>query len=368
VSLRLVVAGGGTGGHLYPGLAVAEEVRARGGEVLFVGTSRGIEARAVPAAGYPLELLEVSGLKRMGLANTLRGLMRLPIAVLRARSIVRTFRPDVVLGVGGYASGPVGLAAASARVPLALQEQNSVPGMTNRFLGRFARRVFVGFDDAARLFPRGRSVATGNPVRRAFVDAVAARAGHAPADRQPRLLVVGGSQGARAVNELVVDALARLAAQGRLPPVLHQSGAADEARTRERYASLAWPAEQTARVDVRPFLDDMVGAYDAAALVVARAGALTLAELAVLGKPAILIPLPTAADDHQTKNADAFARAGAAVLFSQTTGTADALAALIAELLADATRLARMGAAMRSLGKPDAARAIADELASLARA
>lgn len=362
MSLRLVVAGGGTGGHLFPGIAVADEVRARGGEVMFIGTARGIEARVVPAAGYQLEVLHVSGLKRMGVTATAQGLGRIPRAVWRSRQILRRFRPDVVLGVGGYASGPVGLATAAVRVPLALQEQNSIPGLTNRWLGRFARRVFAGFDEAAAFFPPGRCQTSGNPVRRAFVDASVAGE-PSPAPGQPRLLVVGGSQGARAVNDLVVTALIKLAATGRVPPTVHQTGAADEARMTSRYAEAGAVG---AGVNVRPFLEDMVAAYRESSLVIARAGALTLAELAVLGKPAILIPLPTAADDHQTRNAQSFARAGAAVVFPQTAARPEELAALVADLLGDDARLRSMGQAMRRLGKPEAAMSIVNGLEAIA--
>jgi UDP-N-acetylglucosamine--N-acetylmuramyl-(pentapeptide) pyrophosphoryl-undecaprenol N-acetylglucosamine transferase len=363
--MRLLIAGGGTGGHLYPGLAIAEEVKARGGEALFVGTTRGLEARVVPAAGHPLELLEVSGLKRVGGAALARGLLRLPAAFARSIAIVRRFRPDAVLGVGGYASGPVVLAAALLRYPTAVQEQNSAPGFTNRRLGRFVRRVFIAFDGARAYFPAAKIEFTGNPVRRAFLEAPAARGQAGPGDAgpRPRVLVVGGSQGARAVNDLVVGAAAALAARGALPALAHQTGAADEARVREAYGR----AGLAGAVEAAPFIDDMAGALGAADLVIARAGALTLAELAIVGRPAILIPLPTAADDHQSKNAAAFAGAGAAVVLPQPEATADRLAGLVADLLADAPRRRAMAAAMRTLARPDAARAIVDGLEAIAR-
>jgi UDP-N-acetylglucosamine--N-acetylmuramyl-(pentapeptide) pyrophosphoryl-undecaprenol N-acetylglucosamine transferase len=341
-------------------MAIAEEVRARGGQVLFVGTSRGLEARVVPAAGYELELLEVSGLKRMGIAGTLRGLGRLPKAFTRSRAILRRFRPDVVLGVGGYASGPLVLSAALGRYPTAIQEQNSVPGFTNRTLGRFVRAVFVAFDEARRAFPASKIVMSGNPIRRAFV---AAAGGAATPPGSRRLLVVGGSQGARAVNDLVAGALDLLARRGAAPEVVHQTGQGDAERLAARYAA----AGLGDRVAVRPFIDDMPAAYQAADLVVGRAGALTLAELAVTGRPAILIPLPTAADDHQTKNAEAFARAGAAVTLRQADASPDGLAELLVDVLGDAERRARMSAAMRDLARPEAARAIVDHLEGLCR-
>lgn len=356
--MRVVIAGGGTGGHLYPGIAIAEEVIRRRGEVLFVGTSRGLEARVVPAAGYSLELLEVSGLKRMGPWAMARGLARVPPALARSWGILRRFRPDVVLGVGGYASGPVVLAAALGRLPTAIQEQNSVPGFTNRMLGRFARAVFIAFEEARAHFKADKIHLTGNPVRRRFLNAVAATG---PRRRGRGLLVVGGSQGARAVNDLVIGVVEILAKRGSLPPIVHQTGPSDLDRCKERYAALG------AAVDARPFIEDMVTAYADAALVIGRAGALTLAELAVLGRPAVLVPLPTATDDHQRRNAEAFAAAGAAVLVDQKSASAAALADLVQGLLADERRLEGMATAMAALGRPSAAAAIVDQLEALAR-
>jgi UDP-N-acetylglucosamine--N-acetylmuramyl-(pentapeptide) pyrophosphoryl-undecaprenol N-acetylglucosamine transferase len=328
--MRLLIAGGGTGGHLFPGIAVAEEVVRRGGQVLFVGTSRGLEARAVPAAGYALELLEVSGLKRVGLMAVLRGLFRLPKAFFRSLSILRRFRPDVVLGVGGYASGPVVLAAALWRYPTAIQEQNSVPGITNRILSRLVRVVMIAFDEARRFFPAGKTETIGNPVRSKLVATLTAGADSADTSASPRILVVGGSQGARAVNDLVLTAVEVLAKNGSLPVLVHQTGPSDEDRCGERYGVLS----VSDRVEVRPFIDDMATEYHRASLVVARAGALTLAELAIAGRPTILIPLPTAADDHQSKNAARFAQAGAAIVLNQRTSTGAELAQLLSDLLA----------------------------------
>jgi UDP-N-acetylglucosamine--N-acetylmuramyl-(pentapeptide) pyrophosphoryl-undecaprenol N-acetylglucosamine transferase len=359
--MRLLIAGGGTGGHLYPGMAVAEEVVRRGGQVLFVGTSRGLEARAVPAAGYALELLEVSGLKRVGLAATLRGLFRLPKAFFRSLSILRQFRPDVVLGVGGYASGPMVLAAALWRYPTAIQEQNSVPGITNRILSRLVRVVMVAFDEARRFFPAGQIATIGNPVRSKLVATLTAGADGGEQGASPRILVVGGSQGARAVNDLVLAAVEVLAKNGSLPAMVHQAGPSDEERCSERYRALG----VVDRVEVRPFIDDMATEYRRASLVVARAGALTLAELAIAGRPAILIPLPTAADDHQSKNAAHFAEVGAAFVLNQRTVTGAELAQLLRDLLADADRRQAMAAAMRCLARPRAAAEIVDRLERL---
>jgi UDP-N-acetylglucosamine--N-acetylmuramyl-(pentapeptide) pyrophosphoryl-undecaprenol N-acetylglucosamine transferase len=360
--MRVLIAGGGTGGHLYPGIAVAEEVVARGGEVLFVGTTRGIEARVVPAAGYPLELLAISGLNRVGPTAFLRGVGRLPVAFLRSLSILRKFRPDVVLGVGGYASGPLVLAAALSGRPSAIQEQNSVPGVTNRVLGKVVRAVFTAFDAATSAFPAHKVVATGNPVRRAFTEKARTQPRAADTAQKHNLLVVGGSQGARAVSDLVLGAAAIL---GKTQPlsIVHQTGTRDAERVEQAYAELGL----TADVTVRPFIDDMVAAYAAADLVIARAGALTLAELAIAGRPAILIPLPTAADDHQSKNAADFARAGAALVLPQTTTTPADLATALSTLLADPARRAQMSAAMTGLARPGAAAAVVDHLGKLAR-
>jgi len=355
--VHVVIAGGGTGGHLYPGIALAEELSARGHSVGFVGTERGIEARAVPRAGYPLDLIDVSGLKRMGFLGTLRGLGRLPRALLQARAIVQRTQPAVVVGVGGYASGPVVMAAALARRPTAILEQNSIPGITNRILGRVVRRVFGAFEESRRFFPEERFVLAGNPIRRQLVDALAA-APRRPGP--PRLFVCGGSLGAQAVNAAVVDALALLG--DARPEVLHQTGAGDHEATLARYAAVGLAG----RVDVRAFLDDMASAYRDADLVVARAGATTIAELTALGRATVFVPFPFAADDHQTVNARALAEAGGALVIAQQDLTPAGLAAAISALLADPARREKMAEAMRARGKPFAAREIADALEDIA--
>jgi UDP-N-acetylglucosamine--N-acetylmuramyl-(pentapeptide) pyrophosphoryl-undecaprenol N-acetylglucosamine transferase len=323
--------------------------------VLFVGTERGIEARAVPAAGYPLQLLKVSGLKRMGLAARARGIMRLPVAFWQSWNILRRFRPDCVLGVGGYASGPLVLMAAVSGCPTALQEQNSAAGLTNKVLGRFAKRVFLGFREAESAFAASKCVVTGNPVRRGFVDHAAQTQ---PQHTVGRLLVVGGSQGAKAVNDLVLGAMQHLAQKQQTPLLLHQAGKNDVERLSEAYANEGMGA----RVQVESFIDDMVAAYAGADLVIGRAGALTLAELAIVGRPAILIPLPTAADDHQSKNALAFAEAGAAIVLRQGETSPGQLGDVIAQLLDDRPRLLRMAEAMKGLGRPNAAQDVVDGL------
>ena len=359
--LRLLVAGGGTGGHLYPGIAVAEEVKtATGGEAVFVGTARGLETRLVPAAGFPLELVTVSGLKRMGLRGLLRGLTRLPGAFIESARILRRHNPDVVLGVGGYASGPLVFAAALLGYPTAIQEQNSQPGFTNRVLGKLVRRVFVAFDDAAARFAGRKVRRVGNPVRRSFLDRVAAGA---PTEDGRAVVILGGSQGSRAVNELASGMVRVLDARGRLPPIIHQTGADQLNEMQVTYAAHGYEG----RVELRPFIDDMPAVLSKAAVCIARAGALTLAELAIMRRPAILIPLPTAADDHQTMNARAFERAGAAVLLPQAEASATRLADLVDEILQDPARRAAMAAAMGTLARADATRDIVAELTAIAR-
>jgi UDP-N-acetylglucosamine--N-acetylmuramyl-(pentapeptide) pyrophosphoryl-undecaprenol N-acetylglucosamine transferase len=361
--IRLLVAGGGTGGHLYPGIAVAEAVAAAGGEVTFVGTERGLETKLVPKAGFPLELVKVSGLKRMGLRGMLRGLGRLPGAWAESRRILKRHRPDVVLGVGGYASGPLVFAAALSGYPTAIQEQNSLAGFTNRILGRVVRRVFVAFDEAAGSFARRKVRFVGNPVRRTFLERAAAANAQAGSSMGKSILVLGGSQGSYAVNELASGLVRVLDARGRLPPFVHQTGADDYNRMHVGYAALGYEG----RVDVRAFIDDMPAALADAALVVARAGALTLAELAIMRRPAILIPLPTAADDHQTVNALAFERAGAAVVLPQADASATRLGDLVDQILGDPATHARMAAAMGELARADATAQLVAELAAIAR-
>lgn len=360
--LRVLIAGGGTGGHLYPGIAVAEAIAATGGEAIFVGTERGLETRLVPKAGFSLELIKVSGLKRMGAAGLARGLGRLPRAFFDSRRILRRLRPDVVLGVGGYASGPLVLAAALSGYPTAVQEQNSVPGFTNRILGRFARRVFVAFDEAAAAFARRKVRFTGNPVRRALVERAAAFAGR-DATNAKSILILGGSQGSHAVNEFASGMVRVLDARGRLPPIVHQTGPDEHERMRVHYAALGY---QENRVQVRSFIDDMPAALADAQLVVARAGALTLAELAIMRRPAILVPLPTAADNHQAINAFAFQRAGAALVLPQPDASATRLGDLVDEILNDPARHAAMAEAMGSLARPQATEEIVAELRVIA--
>ncbi len=358
--MRVIIAGGGTGGHLFPGIALAEEFRARGDvDVLFVGTKQGIEARVVPREGWPLELIDVGGLKGSGVGGVVRGLLRVPRAIVQSVRILRRFRPDLVVGVGGYASGPLVLAAAMMGKPTAILEQNSVPGITNRMLGKIVRAVFAAFGESRRFFPSRKVVMAGNPIRAKMRDSLMQTETGTGTSAARTLLVCGGSQGAHAVNEIVVEAMKLLHAEGAAPRIVHQTGAADRAAVDEKYRAAGIAAE------VREFIDDMAAAYRDADLIVGRAGATTLAELSAIGRAAILIPFPFAADDHQTRNAGAFAEAGAARVFAQRGLAARALADAIREILADDLLRARMAAASRTLGKPDAAREIVDALVRL---
>jgi len=354
--VNVIIAGGGTGGHLFPGMAVAEELVSRGHAVRFVGAERGIEKTAVPKAGYELDLIDVVGIKNQGFAGKASGLFRAARAMRQARAILKQHDPDVVIGVGGYASGPFVLAAALAGWPTAILEQNSVPGITNKWLSRFVKAIYGTFQSAEKAFSKKKYRLTGNPVRKRVRDALESATGEGSG-----VLVVGGSQGAHAVNELMVEAMGLLQATGAAPPLVHQTGDKDREDCARRYA------EAGVKAEARAFIDDMGAAYRDAALVVARAGASTLAELTLIGKPALLIPLPTAADDHQTVNARELADAGAARLLVQKDTTPAALADAMRTLLGDAGERARMAEASRALGHPRAHADIVDALEQLSR-
>ena len=361
--MRMLIAGGGTGGHLFPGLALAEEVKTRHprNDVLFVGTSRGLETRIVPKNGFPLELIEVGPLKRQGALGTLRGLGRLPRALWQSRRILRRFDPDVVVGVGGYASGPLVITAWMMRIPTAVQEQNALPGFTNRTLGRFARACFIAFEEARAAFPPQRTHLLGNPIRRAFLDNYL----HSkePSGERLSILVTGGSQGAHVLNLRVAEALESLApALGRKLRVVHQTGEKDLEEIARRYQALEKSGMQA---KATAFIDDMAQAYAQADLLVCRAGATTIAELTVCKKPAILVPFPYAADDHQTVNARSLVNNGAAILLPEQELTGEKLAEKLRALEGDRERLRRMARQSGLLGRPEAAREIAEVCVSL---
>jgi UDP-N-acetylglucosamine--N-acetylmuramyl-(pentapeptide) pyrophosphoryl-undecaprenol N-acetylglucosamine transferase len=360
--LRVVVAGGGTGGHLYPGLAVARELLARDSRsvVTFAGTARGIEARVLPREGFALDTIRTAGLKGKSVGALVRGLVLLPAGGVDAWRILSRRRPHVVLGVGGYSSGPVVLAAALRGIPTLILEQNAMPGFTNRMLARVVDAAAVTYDEALPWF-RGKGFVSGNPVRPGFsAGAPDEAAGAVARGPRPRVLVFGGSQGAHAINVAMVDAAPRLRAMVPSPDIVHQTGERDLAAVREAY--------RAAGLDVRvePFLHDMDREMRAADLVVCRAGATTLAELTAAGRPAILVPLPTATDDHQRRNAQALARAGAADLLDQRELTGTTLADRIAALIGDVARRRSMAAAARQAAHPDAAALIAGRVVAMA--
>lgn len=357
---RIMVAGGGTGGHLFPGLAVVEELRRRipGLEVKFVGTARGIEARILPSRGESLELLNVTPLKGQGVGARFKSFARIPTAMKEAASLMRGFEPDLVLGVGGYASGPVLLAASLSGRPTALLEQNAYVGMTNRILARFVDRAYVAFEQTERVFGASKSRLTGNPVRQQFVE----HARLALADpegfesRARTVLVLGGSQGARKLNEDLPRALAQAGVANLNLEVVHQTGEAMREEVETIYRELG------IRARVVTFIEEIARAYANAALVIARAGATTLAELCAIGRPSILIPFPFAADDHQAKNADALEAQGASICIRESDLEVGRLAELIAGLLDDPTKRQDMARAAREHGRPDAAAAIVDDM------
>ena len=360
-----------------PGIALARELLRRDGStvVSFVGTAQGIEARVVPRENFPLDLIRVAGLKGKSRVERLKGFLLLPVAAIDAWRVLSQRRPDVVVGVGGFASGPVLALAAARGYPTMLLEQNALPGITNRLLARVVRAAAVNFDSALAYFPRTGFVA-GNPVRPEFFparpeeandpfDSVDPASGLNLAQDKPardagRVLIFGGSQGAHAINVAMVEAASRLAASGIRLAITHQTGERDLDLVRAAYAGAGLEAR------VEAFIYEIDREMKAADVVICRAGATTLAELAACGTPAILVPLPNATDDHQRRNAEVVARAGAAVALDERELTGDALAAAITGLVGDAARRRRMAIAARQLARPDAARRIADRVEQLA--
>ncbi len=363
--MKVLIAGGGTGGHIYPGIAVAEELKRidPNTEILFVGGDRGLEGRVVPEAGFPLVTLGARGLPRRALWRVPFDLLANFGAFLAALGIVRREKPDVVLGTGGYVSAPVVLAAWLTRRPVLLQEQNAVPGLTNRLLARVADEVHVAFTESRGWFARkDRLKLSGNPVRRMILsgDRKQALARFGLSEQMPTVFVFGGSRGARRINEATLDAMARLKAA--LPAqFILQTGKEDFAWARDRAEKEQLP------VTVVPYLTHIHEAYAAADLVVCRAGAMTLAEIAACGVPAILVPYPFAAYDHQVTNAQNLAERGGAVMIQDSALTGERLATEIERLIKDRATLVRMSANARRFARPDAAERIARSLLDWAR-
>ena len=356
--MKLLIAAGGTGGHIYPGIAVANEILGRdpSSEVLFVGTSRGLETKIVTENGFQLALIHSAGLKSVGMKELARGLALLPKSFLEARKLLKEFRPHVVVGAGGYVSGPVLLIASLMRIPTLVMDSNALPGFTNRRLARFVDRAALAFKEAMPYFGK-KGVVTGNPVRKEFF----ALEEKTP-EEKINLLIFGGSQGARAINNAVIDSLSEMNGLREKVSVTHQTGEADFERIKNAYHAAGWEMAQ-----VRTYISDMMNQFAHTDLIICRAGATTCAELAAAGKPAIMIPLPTAADDHQRRNAEALQQAGAAKMILQSDLNGKVLANTIRDLVSSPEKLKNMGRSARTLAREDAASATADIIEKLAR-
>jgi len=355
--MTLVIAGGGTGGHLYPGIAVARELlrRVPGARVSFVGTARGLEARVIPLEGLELDLIRSAGIKGKSWTARARGAALVPVGFAEAWRVIARRRPDVVMGVGGFSSGPVVLAAAIRRVPTLVLEQNAMPGMTNRLLAPWVRAAAVTYEQTLPFFGN-RGFVSGNPVREEFFRSTN---GGRPSTENT-LLVLGGSQGAHAINVAMTAAAARLLEREPALALVHQTGPRDLAVVRQEYARAGIPARAEA------FFDAMAQEMFGADLVISRAGATTLAELAAAGRPALLVPFPAATDDHQRRNAEVLVDAGAAAMIEEKNLSPDRLADAAADLVGDRARRDRMADAMRTFARPDAAARIVDRLLELA--
>jgi UDP-N-acetylglucosamine--N-acetylmuramyl-(pentapeptide) pyrophosphoryl-undecaprenol N-acetylglucosamine transferase len=361
MTATLMIAGGGTGGHIYPAIAIAREYIARDGSrrVVFVGTERGLEKTIVPKAGFPLELISVGGLKGKGGLDLFRNLARLPVGFVQAFQLVGRHNPNVVLGVGGYSSGPVLLAAALRGVPTIIHEQNAFPGLTNRLLARFVKKVAAAFPDALTRLKRADGVVTGNPVREEFFKV---QRQPATGNRQ-RLLIFGGSQGSHILNESMTGALLFLSRLKDQLEIVHQTGPNELQKVQEAYrTSGSFP-----KARVVAYLDPIVEEIAAADLVVARAGAMTIGELSAIGRAAIFVPFAAATNNHQELNARVVEKAGGAVVITEKELTPERLGKAIADLIGDPQRMRRMGDAARTLAAPEATKRIVDSIESIQR-
>jgi UDP-N-acetylglucosamine--N-acetylmuramyl-(pentapeptide) pyrophosphoryl-undecaprenol N-acetylglucosamine transferase len=352
----VLIAGGGTGGHVYPGLAVADALRSIADvDIVFAGTPRGLEARVIPERGYRLEMLDVVPIKGGGVARAVRGAAVAARETLRAVALVRRIRPRAVLSVGGYAAGPVSLAAAILGVKLAILEPNSVVGFANRLLAPLAARAYVAWEETVPRFREGRARVVGVPLRSGF-----APQAYVPRGGAPRVLVMGGSQGAQALNERLPFAIARASEQVPGLEVMHQAGRDREVGVREGYAR-----EKVEHATVAAYIEDVPREIARADVVIARAGAATVAEIAAVGRASILVPFPYAADDHQAKNAEALARRGGAVAIRQESADAVRVASELVRLLTDERARTKMADVARASGRPQAALEIARDLLDL---
>jgi UDP-N-acetylglucosamine--N-acetylmuramyl-(pentapeptide) pyrophosphoryl-undecaprenol N-acetylglucosamine transferase len=353
--MRVIIAGGGSGGHIFPAISIAEEILRRSprNKVLFVGTKKGMEEKILSKRGYALEFISSAGIVGTGLIKSLKGVAFALKGLFDSLRIISGFNPDLVLGVGGYASGPVVLAALFLWIPTAICEQNSIPGITNRVLGRFVKRVFVSFEESVRFFPRRKTIVVGNPVR----SDILAQKGHVWMRNGFTVLVFGGSQGAHRLNLSVPKAFGIL---GRKDiSLIHQTGDKDLEDVKKTYE---WYG---IRAEVLPFIEDIGAAYRSADLVIGRAGAGTIAEITAIGIPSILIPYPFSAYNHQLENARILEKAGAAVVIQDKDAVPEKLAEVLNNLL-ERDKLNDMKERVKNLGKPNAAREIVDEIYKLA--
>ena len=356
--MKVLIAAGGTGGHIYPGIAIAKEIlrRDEASEVMFVGTARGLETSIVPENGFQLSLINSAGLKNVGFIGKIKGLAVLPRGFWEARNILREFRPDVVVGAGGYVSGPLLLTAHYSGYPTLVMDSNALPGFTNRRLARFVDKAALTFDAALPYFGR-KGVVTGNPVRGEFFEIAA----HEPVE-PIHVLIFGGSQGARAINQAVIEMLPFLREHAAKFMVTHQTGELNYDEVRAAYAGHSWE-----NVDIRAYISNMVESFDAADIIISRAGATTCAEVAAAGRAAIMVPLPGAADDHQRKNAEALAAKGAVRIILQSDLSGERLANELIDLAAEPEKITAMAEAARGLARPDAAKATVDLIEELNR-
>ena len=362
--MRIIITGGGTGGHLFPGIALATALQQKypGCEILFIGTQRQLDRKTLAGFNFQQESIACMGLKGMGLKHRIKSLLSLPVAVLESWKIIKRFQPNLVFGVGGYVTGPVLLAARLCSVPTCIREQNSIPGLANRMISHFVSRIFVSIPGEYP-FPEQKTVVAGNPVRQEILAAAECRQQEADSgknDSPMTLLIMGGSLGAHRINMLMLDVAAQLdEQQKKTVQLIHQTGTADEEKVRDGYAAAGVKAE------VKAFFTDMASLYSQADLVLARAGATSLAELSVMGLPAVLIPYPYAADDHQAKNAEYYVAEGGAVMYRESELDADLLGKILSQLLGDIDKLRIMARSMKNMGQPEATQRILDSCMDL---
>ncbi len=363
-AIRIIIAGGGTGGHLFPAIAIAQEFMAKNSEnkVIFVSTGNPFELSVLDKAGFTLEKITAEGIKGRGLLRQLRSIWKIPMGIFESIRIIKNFKPDLVMGVGSYASGPVAIGAWFMRKKLILHEQNILPGITNRILSRFADRIYVSFKNTKANFNPGKVVYTGNPLRKEFMQKAKEKKNTtASAQKHPfTVLILGGSQGAHSINEAVINALKHFRGKHNFY-FIHQTGKQDEAAVKKAYK------DQGISCMVKSFFDDMPQQYQRANLIICRAGATTVAELAAVGKGVIFIPFPFAADNHQVLNARTFTESGAAEMILQKDLTGRVIAKRIEYYASNKEALEVMAARAKSLGKPDAAKTIVEDCYKLIR-